>query len=393
MLDEAGFSIISLVDPGNARVIYDWRHPDPELRASSGLGGESGRYFKTHGRYYYVKGFSFGPESPDPDLGAVVFDVTGLPDVSTIREVGQIQGEGARRVTHVFPYKHSDGRVLMFTTPRAPHANAYDMDKFLSGDANQGLIGRVPVPGAAAPVQGQDGSTRGASYHDTYVAFDPATRQDKLYGAGTGGFHVFDVTRPEEPRHLTSMMPGGRLGASGHTLIATPDQKYAVGNIERQYFPIMLFDLEEGVERQTPIPSPAGAWTPDWQDASPANDVRWPYVFVASFEDGLQVVNMINPKKPKTVAWYYTCECEHQAGFGFGTGSVRGTSVMNGGADIDVRNADGLIVMNDYNTGFWAFRMEGFGGWNGEDWDMPNVSSEQDWDNGSYGARQAPRTS
>ncbi len=116
-------------------------------------------------------------------------------------------------------------------------------------------------------------------------------------------------------------------------------------------------------------------------------------MFVASFEDGLQVVNMINPKKPKTVAWYYTCECEHQAGFGFGTGSVRGTSVMNGGADIDVRNADGLIVMNDYNTGFWAFRMEGFGGWNGEDWDMPNVSSEQDWDNGPYGARQAPRTS
>ncbi len=392
MLDQAGFTIIDLSEPADAKILYEWRHPDPELRVGSSHGGENGRYFKARGRYYYVKAVAFGPESPDPNLGAVVFDVTGLPDVSTIKEVGRIQGEGQRRVTHVFPYKHSDGRVLMFTTPQAPHANVYDMEKFLARDPSQGWIGRVPVPGSITQVRAQDGSTRGASYHDTYVAFDPATRQDRLYGAGTGGFHVFDVTTPEEPRHLTSMTAGAGVIASGHTMIATPDQRYAVGNIERQYFPLMFYEVAPGIERQGLIPSPTGAWTADWQDASHVSDVRWPYVFVASFEDGLQVVNMINPKKPKTVAWYYTCECEHQTGWG-GVRNPHGTSVFNGAADIDVRNADGLIVMTDYNTGFWAFRMEGFDGWNGEDWDMPNISSEQDWENGPYGARVVPRTS
>ena len=38
-------------------------------------------------------------------------------------------------------------------------------------------------------------------------------------------------------------------------------------------------------------------------------------------------------------------------------------------------------------TGFWAFRMEGFSGWNGESWGMPNISSVQDWDNGPTGRR------
>jgi hypothetical protein len=39
-------------------------------------------------------------------------------------------------------------------------------------------------------------------------------------------------------------------------------------------------------------------------------------------------------------------------------------------------------------TGFWAFRMEGFGGWSGEGWGMPNISSVQDWDNGPGGRRE-----
>ena len=33
-------------------------------------------------------------------------------------------------------------------------------------------------------------------------------------------------------------------------------------------------------------------------------------------------------------------------------------------------------------TGFWTFRMDGFSGWNGEKWGVPNISSAQDWDNG-----------
>ncbi len=29
--------------------------------------------------------------------------------------------------------------------------------------------------------------------------------------------------------------------------------------------------------------------------------------------------------------------------------------------------------------------MEGFSGWNGHSWGMPNISSAQDWDNGPEG--------
>ena len=59
-----------------------------------------------------------------------------------------------------------------------------------------------------------------------------------------------------------------------------------------------------------------------------------------------------------------------------------------------VRNVginDGLIVTADMTTGFWAFKMEGFDGWNGHQWGMPNVSSVQDWDNGPDGAPKPPQ--
>jgi len=60
--------------------------------------------------------------------------------------------------------------------------------------------------------------------------------------------------------------------------------------------------------------------------------------------------------------------------------------VDNGSFGIDVRNADGLVVTADMYTGFWAVKMDGFDGWNGHQWGVPNVSSAQDWDNGPDGA-------
>ena len=54
--------------------------------------------------------------------------------------------------------------------------------------------------------------------------------------------------------------------------------------------------------------------------------------------------------------------------------------MFNGAFGVDIRNEDGLIVVSDMSTGFWTFRMEGFSGWNGEDWGMPDISSVQKWD-------------
>jgi hypothetical protein len=34
--------------------------------------------------------------------------------------------------------------------------------------------------------------------------------------------------------------------------------------------------------------------------------------------------------------------------------------------------------------------MDGYTGWKGEDWGMPNISSAQDWDNGPVKAKVVP---
>ena len=52
-----------------------------------------------------------------------------------------------------------------------------------------------------------------------------------------------------------------------------------------------------------------------------------------------------------------------------------------------------LIVISDFTTGFWAFKMDGFDGWNGHQWGMPNQSSVQDWDNGPDGAPKPGKVS
>jgi hypothetical protein len=97
------------------------------------------------------------------------------------------------------------------------------------------------------------------------------------------------------------------------------------------------------------------------------------------------VFSMYDPTHPTTVGWYYTCQCTHEHGFG-GVPLWEGTSVMQGAFGIDIRNRDGLIMISDSNTGVWFFRMDGFNGWNGHDWGVPNVSSVQDYDHGPEGA-------
>ncbi len=381
--DKSGFVVINVADPANARLIYSWQIENAALHLIGR--GETGKYLKTKGRYYYVKSTVFGAGGPDNDVGAIVFDVTGLPDTSKIREVKRVRAPDIPDgFISVFPYRHSDGRTLLFGAQRTsrpgepPYARVYDMDKMLAGDPAQGLIGKVPVPDNI-PLK----EVRSA-YHDVYVAYDPGTRQDKFYGGGTGGFFVYDVTTPETPKLLTSIT--GISGVNrGHTVIASPDGRYAVTQMEYQFSPLMVFDLTPGLNRTVPtISRPIGSWIADWQDLSHNHEVRWPYVFAAAYEDGLQVIDLHEPAAPRTLGWYYTCECAHQTGFS-GETQLHGTSVFSGAMELDVRNADGLIVLSDLNTGFWAFRMDGFTGWNGKDWNVPNISSAQDWDHGPAG--------
>jgi hypothetical protein len=362
----SGLDIVSIKDPAAPQVIYSWRIENVELHATST--GETAKYFKTRGRYYLARGFNFSRGTVQPDLSAVVFDVTGLPDPASVKEVGRIRTPYAPGgFVSVFAYKHSDGRVLLFGsnaripagTP--PYASVYDMDRFLSGDASSGMIAKVPVPDTPLKQPG--------GYHDIHVQYDPATSRDLLYGSGAGGFYIFDFTKPEAPKLLTSI--GGMSGVqSGHTMIPSPDHRYVVTQMEYQFSPLMIFDLRDGPEGSAPVISrPVGAWIADWRDLSHNHEVRWPYVFAAAYEDGLQIIDVRDPSNPTTAGWYHTCSCVHQ------TGSFPGT-VFSGAFELDVRNADGLIVVTDNGTGFWTFRMDGFASWSGK------VSSAQDWDRG-----------
>ena len=302
-----------------------------------------------------------------------------------MKEVGRIRAPDTPNGFHtVYSYKHSDGRVLLFTTTSGPHYNVYDMEKFLDHDAKQGLVAQIPLPESPATL----GMTR-TGYHDCYVGYDPATHQDKFYGAGAGGYYVFDVSKPDQPQLLTSIT--GAAGMSrGHTFTPDPTGRYAVAESEYQYAPLRIFDLKPGLDGTVKtISRPIGAWTARWNALAHNTEVRWPYVFVSAYEDGIQVFNMMDPTNPYTVGYYHTYDgptqinkpnpMEPRAKPGEG-------DVDNGSFGIDVRNADGLVVTADMYTGFWAVKMDGFDGWNGHQWGVPNVSSAQDWDNGPDGA-------
>ena len=369
----SGFDIINIKDPAKAYLMYSWRIENPELHLGSGALGPV--YVKTKGRYYFFQTFQFGAGGPDHDLAAIVFDMTGLPDTSKIKEVVRIKLPETPGGFHEnIGYKHSSGAPLVFATaPGRPRMNVYDIDKLVAGAPNYGLTATVPNPS-------ESDSMSGRGYHDSYVAFDPATQQDRFYGAGSGGYYVFDITNLQAPKLIASVT--GLAGmTNGHTFTPEPTGRYAVIESEYTYAPLRIVDLKPALDGTAKtISRPIGAWAADWRNLAHNHEVRWPYVFVGAYEDGLQVFNMMDPTNPYTVGYYRTYDGPHES---------RGPNNVNNGAwQAEVRNADGLIVVADMSTGFWALKMEGFDGWNGHQWGVPNTSSAQDWDNGPDGAKK-----
>ena len=367
------YDITNTSDP---KLVWTWTIEDPELHR--GIGAMDGKYFKIDGRYYYAQSLQFQQGTPDADLGAVIFDVTGLPDAKKVKEVARIRYPAAPGGFHnTFAYKHSSGRALYFATINDQKALIYDLDKIVKGaDPQQSIVGTVfnPTPFKQIGAGG---------YHDFYVAYEVATKKDKFYGAGLGGYSVWDVTKPEAATQEFTITSLGMDLA--HTFTPSPDGRYAVTETEYQYSPLRIWDLQDGQSGKTEnIDQPISAWAADWNALSHNHEVRWPYVFVSAYEDGLQVFSLEDPKNPKTIGRWYTCECKHEKGFGGSpeNGWQSEHSVMQGAFGVDVRNYDGLVVISDMRTGLWTFKVAGFNGWNGRDHGMPNISSVQDWDRG-----------
>ncbi|MBI4501894.1 MAG: hypothetical protein HY700_12140 [Gemmatimonadetes bacterium] len=388
--DPIGFDIVSLKTPAHGQRIYSWAIENPELHQGRGV---NGKYFKLKGRYYYVQAVQIRAGSPDRDVSTIVFDVTGLPDTSTIKEVGRIHVPDAPGGAHnLFPYKHSDGRVLLFFSTESPAgypygALVYDMEKFLAGAPDQGRVGGIPLPEprAATPAPGAKG------YHDEYVAYDVANHRDLFYGGGPetsplGGNFVYDITDLKNPKLIATVIAQSSMQSGGHTFVATPDGRYAMTIMTSPaHQPVRLWDLKPALDGTTPvIKQPIGEWTVAPSKSGHMIEIRWPYAFIADYEQGLRVLDIRMPQDPVQVGFYdtYTYRVPFEPG-----------GVAFGAYGLDVRNVDGLIVVADDYSGFWAFKMDGFDGWNGHDWGMPNVSSVQDWDNGPEGAPKPQKVS
>ena len=383
--DPIGFDVVSFKDPAKAQKLYSWSIEQPELHLGRGV---NGKYFKLKGRYYYVQAVQIRAGSADRDLASVIFDVTGLPDTSKVREIGRIRVPEAPGGAHnLFPYKHSDGRVLLFNTVEAPNgypygALVYDMEKFVAGAADKGLVGGIPLPEPR-------GAARG--YHDAYVAYDVANHRDLFYGGGPettplGGNFVYDITDLKNPKLVATVLAQSSMQSGGHTFVATPDGRYAMTIMTSPaHQPVRLWDLKPALDGTVPaIKQPIGEWTVAPSKSGHMIEIRWPYAFVADYEQGLRVLDIRNPTDPVEVGFYDTYN--YRVPFEPG-------GVAFGAYGLDVRNADGLIVVADDYSGFWAFRMDGFDGWNGHNWGMPNVSSVQDWDNGPEGAPKTQKVS
>ncbi len=360
-----GMDIIDISDPERPSLLYEWRIEESDLHVGSG--GMDVKHFKVDGRYYVVQSLQFGQGGPDSDLGAVILDVTGLPDVSTVREAGRIREPLLPGGFHnIFVYKHSNGKVLLFTIVRGQHARVYDLGLVVGGaSADDALVGQVPVPDI-----GRDGSYGG--YHDIYVGYHPDTDQDRFYGGAGGGYYIYDVTDPGNAE-LEISLTGIRGVEWGHTFTPSPDGRYAIAEAEYEFAPLRIFDLKPALDGETRnINRPISGWTADYKNLVHNHELRWPWLFVSGYLDGLQVVNLQDPTNPLTVGYYDTYIGPRTP--------ERMTPVYNGAFGVDVRNADGLILISDWSTGFWTFRMEGFQGWNGEQWGMPDISSAQKWD-------------
>jgi hypothetical protein len=154
-----------------------------------------------------------------------------------------------------------------------------------------------------------------------------------------------------------------------------------------------MFDLKPALDSGKVITRPIGAWSPNWKNLVHQVEIRWPYVFAAGYADGLHVFNMMDPANPYTVGFWDTYD-RPTLDMATGPAAYPGANAVYTGAfGVDIRNADGLIVISDGRTGTWGFKMDGFDGWNGHRWGVPNISSAQDWDNGPDGAPKVQRVS
>ena len=111
-----------------------------------------------------------------------------------------------------------------------------------------------------------------------------------------------------------------------------------IAETEYQYAPLRIFDLQPALDGEvTNIRRPLSAFTADWRNLVHNHEVRWPFVFVSGYADGLQIFNLMDPESPVTVGYYDTYIGPPHKGSSRG---IPGSELFNGAFGVDVRNAD-----------------------------------------------------
>ena len=341
--DGSDIVAINIADPAQPRIVGTW---EPQARQLGDLTlfrhGSQSYLAATHDKGLSVRNVS------DPDEGQ--FDPEAAVDV-----------DGGYH--HVFAYRHSNGRSYLMATGGGP-IDVFDIDRLLNGET-------TPVASYALP---EEVTNVEYGYHAMAAQWHADSETDRLYAAGAGGYYVFDITDPANPSLITGV--SSAAVQIGHAVSATPDGSHLVTAAGYRTAPMRIFDLRPAFEGTVPrIRVAAGAWTANWRNLAENHELRWPFVFTASMDDGLQVFNMMNPFEPYTVGSYRTWD-------GPQASISDERTHRNGAIDVDVRNHDGLIAVTDANTGLWLVRMEAFEGWDGRGWGFANVSTVQDWDLG-----------
>lgn len=316
------------------------------------------KLFSHAGKTYLVAAVQQAVASPNA-LAAVVYDVTG----TTPQEVARISTFEGLGFIHLFAYKHSSGNAYLFGAGDG-EIHVYDVAVLVSDGAERALVDTIKSP--EQPVASLTG------FRDVFVGYSPDSGRDLLYASGAGGYYVYDISTAGTDSIIARINPAGIL--YGHKMVPTPEADGVLTAADYRTAPLRYFDLEPVMKGDVPrLRTAVGAWTANWCNFSQEFEMRWPYVFVASMEDGFQMVNLRDHEEPYTAGYAKTnsvkTDCNPNAG-------------NRGAFDVEVRNRDGLIVVGDLETGLWFIDVEGFDGWDGHGWGVPNMSSVQDWENG-----------
>ncbi len=285
------------------------------------------------------------------DGGLRIWDVTDPEDPEEVRNLGS---EAAGHA--LFAYRAADGRGLLFVAGNG--VAIHELSNLVSGNGVDARTVSLPdaVPGGI---------------RDVFVAWHDGSETERVYVAGRGGYAVLDLATGE-----TLALVSDAAVQLGTSISATPDGTHLVTTANYRTAPVRIYDIRPVLDGTiSQVRTPVGAWTADWRHHAERQTVRWPFFFVAAQDDGLHVVNMRNAFEPYTEGFFRTWD---------GPVSKPGEP-YNGARDVDVRNHDGLIAVADAHTGLYLIRMEGFQGWDGRGWGLPNVGHVQDWENGPVG--------